>query len=225
VGRDGSAVGTLPRAEEFLVYARTTEIQADPAKMDEGMSMVRDQVYPAVTGMDGCIGMSMFVNRESGRCIVTTAWESEEAMRGSADKVRPLRDEAAQALGTGGTDVHEWDIAVVHRDHAVPEGACARVTWLSGDASTAERAPDVYRMGVLPRVQELDGFCSASFMIDRDAGRAVGAVTFDSREALEASREAASGIRERATQELGATVDAVEEMEVAFAHLHVPEMA
>jgi hypothetical protein len=32
-------------------------------------------------------------------------------------------------------------------------------------------------------------------------------------------------MRERVTQELGATVDAVEEMEVAFAHLHVPEMA
>jgi heme-degrading monooxygenase HmoA len=207
------------------VYARTTAIQADPAKMDEGMSMVRDQVYPAVTGMDGCIGMSMFVNRESGRCIVTTAWESEEAMRGSADKVRPLRDEAEQALGTGGSDVLEWEIAVVHRDHAVPEGACARVTWLSGDSAAAERAPDVYRIAVLPRVQELDGFCSGSMLINRDAGRAVGAVTFDSREALEASREAASDIRERATRELGATVDAVEEMEVAFAHLHVPEMA
>ena len=32
-------------------------------------------------------------------------------------------------------------------------------------------------------------------------------------------------LRERATTELGATVDEVAEMEVALAHLHVPEMA
>jgi heme-degrading monooxygenase HmoA len=224
VGRDGSAVGTLPRAEEFAVYARTTTIQADPARVDDGVRMVRDDVFPAVTSMDGCVGMSMFVNRESGRCIATTAWESEEAIRASADRVRPLRDAVAEAMGSGGVDVHEWEVAVVHRDHAVPDGACARIAWLSGDPATAERAPDTFRMHVLPRVQELAGFCSASVLVNREAGRWVGTTIFDSREAIDASREAATRRREEATRELGATVDMVEEMEVAFAHLHVPEM-
>ena len=89
----------------------------------------------------------------------------------------------------------------------------------------AERAIDMFRMVVLPKVQEMDGFCSASFMVDRGAGRAVGTVTFDSREQLDASREAVAAMRAAATQEMGATVDEVAEMEVALAHLHVPEMA
>jgi len=62
-------------------------------------------------------------------------------------------------------------------------------------------------------------------MIDRVAGRVVGTVAFDSRQSLEASRNAAKDIRERISTELGATVDNVEEMEIVFAHLHVPEMA
>ncbi len=217
--------GALPRAEEFVVYARTTILQADVAKIDEGISLVRDQVIPSVTAMDGCVGMSMLVDRQSGRCIATTAWESEAAMLASAEAVRPLREDAERALGSRSGDVGMWEVAVVHRDHAVPEGACGRVTWLRGDPAMAERAIDMFRMVVLPKVQEMDGFCSASFMVDRGAGRAVGTVTFDSREQLDASREAVAEMRQAATQEMGATVDEVAEMDVALAHLHLPEMA
>ena len=138
--------------------------------------------------------------------------------------MKPLREGAIRALGSSTSDVDMWEVAVVHRDHATPEGACARVTWLSGDPSTAERAVDVYRMAVLPRLQELDGFCSASLLISREAGRVAGTVTFETREQLEASRQSAARIRERASGELGATVDDVAEMEVALAHLHLPEL-
>jgi heme-degrading monooxygenase HmoA len=207
------------------MYVRTTVIQADPAKIDEGVAAVRQEVFPAVSDIDGNVGMSMFVSRESGRCIACTAWESEEAIRESADKVIALRDRAAQTLGASSSDVMQWEVAVVHREHSAPEGACARITWLSGEPGTADRAVDVYKMAVLPRLQEFEGFCSASLFINRDAGRAVGTVTFDSREALEATRESSTKIREAASREMRATVDGVEEMEVEFAHLHVPEMA
>lgn len=207
------------------MYARTTIIQADPARIDDGIATVRDQVLPEVTEMDGCVGMSMLVDRDSGRCIATTAWESEAAMQQTAEKVRPLRDRAQSVLGSSTSDVEMWEVAVVHRDHATPDGACARVTWLSTDSGNVDRALDIFRVGVLPRVQELGGFCSASMLVNRETGRAVGTVTFDSREHLVASREAAGRIRERASREIGATIEDVAELEVAFAHLHVPEMA
>ena len=207
------------------MHVRTTEIQADPAKVDDGIAVVSDEIFPAVSGMDGCVGMSLLVNRDSGRAIATTAWESEEAMMASAERVMPLRSRAEESLASDGSEVHQWEVAVVHRDHATPQGAWARLTWLSGDPASADHAIDTYRMAVLPRLREMDAFCSASLMIDRDAGRVVGTVVFDSRQALEASRSDAQMVRERAAGELGATVDRVDEMEVAFAHLHVPEMA
>lgn len=207
------------------MYARTTTIQGDPARIDDGISLVRDQVLPQVTRLDGCIGMSLLVDRQSGRCIATTAWESESAMQDSRDKVRPLREQAQEVLGASDSRVDMWEVAVVHRLHAAPDGACARVTWVRGDPQTADRALDTYKMGVLPRIQQLDGFCSASFMMNRTDGRAVGTVIFDTREHLEATREMAKRLRETAVGEMGASVEDVAEMEVAFAHLHVPEMA
>lgn len=206
------------------MFVRTTEMQADPAKLDDGIAMVRDEVFPAVSEIDGCAGMSLLVNRAAGRCIATTAWRSEDAMRQSAERVMPLRDQAERSLDATKSEVLQWEVAAVRRHHAAPEGACARLTWLSGEPGMVDRAIDTYKMAVLPRLQEQDGFCSASLMVDRHAGRAVGTVAFDSREALEATRDQAKGLRERVADELGATIDQVEEMEIAFAHLHVPEM-
>ena len=99
--------------------------------------------------------------------------------------------------------------AMYHRFHAPHDLTVEHVTYLSGDPSTAERAIDVYKMAVLPRIQQFDGFCSASFMINRETGRAVGTATFETRQQLEATREASSGIREGATREMGARVDDV----------------
>lgn len=206
------------------MFVRTTEMQADRAKLDDGIAVVRDDIFPAVSQMDGCVGMSLLLDRESGRCIATTAWRSEEAMQETASKVMALRDRAQQAMSGSEAEVHQWEVVAVRRDHAAPDGACARLTWLSGDPTTADRAIDTYKMVVLPRLEAMPGFCSASLMIDRDAGRVVGTVVFEDRAALEASRDAAQAIRESAVRELGATVDAIEEMELAFAHLHVPEM-
>ncbi len=207
------------------MFVRTTEVQADPAKIDDGIAVVRGDIFPAVSEMDGCVGMSLLVNRDSGRCIATTAWQSENAMRDTAERVMPLRERAEQSLGSSASEVRQWEVATVHRERAAPEGACARLTWLSGDPAKGDDAIDTYKMAVLPRLEAMDGFCSASLMIDRAAGRVVGTAVFDSREALEASRDAAQRIRERVSSELGARIDNVEEMELVFAHLHVPEMA
>jgi hypothetical protein len=207
------------------MFVRTTEVQADPKKIDDGIGVVRDEVFPVVSEMDGCVGMSLLVNRESGRCIATTAWQTKEATLASADKVMSLRSRAEDSLGSNGSEVHEWEVAVVHRDHAAPEGACARLTWLSRDPGTAARATDTYRMAVLPRLEEMEGFCSASLMIDREGGRVVGTVVFDSERSMDATGGDARTTRERVAEELGARIERVDEMELMFAHLHVPEMA
>lgn len=207
------------------MFVRTTEVQADPARIDDGITVIRDEIFPAVAGMEGCVGMSLLADRDSGRCIATTAWESEQAMRASADQVVTMRHNAEESMGGGAGEVHQWEVAVVHREHAAPPSACARLTWVSGARDIVDRAIDTYRMAVLPRVREMDGFCSASLMVDREGGRVVSTVAFDSQEALAASAGDAQDIRERVTAELGARVERIDEMEMAFAHLHVPEMA
>ena len=77
-----------------------------------GIARVRDEVMPALQAMDGCIGMSLLVDRESGQCIATSAWEAEQALRASAEKVRQVRDRAAETAA-GSATVAEWEIAVL----------------------------------------------------------------------------------------------------------------
>ena len=205
------------------MYARSTTIHAQPSSIDAGIAHVRDEVLPAMMGIHGCVGLSLLVDRQSGRCIATSAWESAEAMHASTDEVRPIRDRAAQMFG-GSKQVDEWEIAVLHRDHRTHEGACVRVTWSETSPADIDRAVDAFRTA-LPTIEDLDGFCSASLMVDRASGRAASSVTYDSHDAMARTREQASGIRSTIAQHAAGTVREVAEFELALAHLRVPEMA
>ena len=81
------------------MYARSTTVRGDPNSVDEGIAYIRDEVMPAVQRMDGCVGLSMLADRTSGRCIVTTAWADYDALRLSADGVKPMRQRAAEIMG------------------------------------------------------------------------------------------------------------------------------
>ena len=206
------------------MYARSTTVQAQPGFIDAGIAHIRDETMPALQTIDGFVGLSLMVDRESGRCIATSAWESEEAMRANAEQVRPIRDDAVRTFG-GPATIDEWDIAVLHRDHHSAEGACVRATWIKVRPDQFDRAVDFYKTSVLPAIEELEGFCSASLMIDRASGRAVSSATFDSMEAMEQNRDQARSIRTERLRDLGAEQLDVCEFELAIAHLRVPEMA
>jgi heme-degrading monooxygenase HmoA len=207
------------------VYARSTSIQAQPSSIDAGIAHVRDEIMPAVQAMDGCIGISLLADRDSGRCIVTTSWDSEDAMHASRDRVRPLRDQAAAKFeSSGDTQVDEWEIAVLHRDHNSADGACVRATWIKVPPDQAARAIEFYKTDVLPALESLEGFCSASLLINRSTGRAVSSSTFDSHAAMDRNREQARELRNGRTRELGADILDIGEFELALAHLRVPEM-
>lgn len=206
------------------VYARSTTVLAHLDTIDNGIAHVRDEVMPTLMAMDGYVGLSMLCDRGSGRCIVTSSWRTMELMRAGAERIRPIRTRAAEVLG-GAAQVDEWEIAVFHRDHRSMPGACVRATWMRMGGASSDDALDTYRMGIMPYLQEFDGFCSASLMIDRESGYAVSSVTFDSRDAMELSRPQADLIRERGAMEAGVDVVEVGEYELALAHLRVPEMA
>ncbi len=206
------------------MYARSTTIQAQPSSIDAGITYVRDAVLPALTGMTACVGLSLLVDRDSGRCIATSAWPSADAMRASAEQIRPIRYRAADAFG-GSSQVEEWEVAILHRGHRSRDGARVRATWMQLAPSRVDRAIDVFKMASLPAIEQLAGFCSASLLVNHSSGRAVSSVTYDSLAALQQTRDQAATLRAADTQDAGAEVVEVREFELAIAHLRVPEMA
>jgi hypothetical protein len=204
------------------MYARSTTVRADPASLDDLIAYIRDDVLPMVTGLDGCVGLSLLTDRGSGRCITTSAWETAEAMRASADHVRSSRDRAAERFGLT-PEVREWEIAVLHRAHRAGDGACARVTWTRTDPANLDRVVGAYRESLMPWWEETPGFCSNSLMVDRRDGACASAVVFESRDAMAHTRDQFTTLREEFTARMGMDILEVAEFDLALAHLRVPE--
>lgn len=145
-------------------------------------------------------------------------------MRGSEAAVGSLRTMAAEQFGGSLETVNEWDIAVLHREHAAGDGACVRCAWAQLPAGELDRMIDTFAHTALPEVEGMTGFCSASFFVDRSSGRTVGAMAWDSRDAMDASRDTLDEMRSAAITRLGGTVLDVQEFDLAIAHLRVPEL-
>jgi hypothetical protein len=79
------------------MYARVATFESDPRKVDDAITMVRSQVESGETpaGLEGA-KMLMLVNRETGKGLGVTLFESEDAMRRG--------DDALNAMNPGGTE-------------------------------------------------------------------------------------------------------------------------
>lgn len=205
------------------MFVRATTINADPARLDEGIAFVRDNVVPAVSTLPGNLGLSMFVDRATGTSTVSTAWETEKA-RADADAVlTPLRAKGTRIIG-GGTPVTElFELAVIDRLRPAEPGFWSRITRVTIDPSNIEEAIDAYTSSTLHDLQLLEGYCSAVLLVDRARGLGVVSVTFDSQAHLEASRARAEDIRRTGLEKAGAEVAEVREAEIVIAGLRLPQ--
>lgn len=78
------------------MYARVATFDSDPSKVDDAIGMVRDEVQGQTpAGLEGA-KMLMLVNRETGKGLGVTLFESEEAMRRG--------DEALNAMNPGASE-------------------------------------------------------------------------------------------------------------------------
>jgi hypothetical protein len=79
------------------MYARIATFESDPSTIDEAINQVRSEVESDQTpaGLEGA-KMMMLVDRETGRGLGVTIFDSEEAMRRG--------DEALNAMNPGSSE-------------------------------------------------------------------------------------------------------------------------
>jgi hypothetical protein len=79
------------------MYARVATFESDPSHVDDAIEMVRTQVESGETppGLEGA-KMLMLINRETGKGLGVTLFESEGAMQRG--------DEALNAMNSGGSE-------------------------------------------------------------------------------------------------------------------------
>lgn len=200
------------------MYARSTTFHGRPENIDAGIRFVVSEAGPLLDTIEGCRGLSLLVDRDTGQCIATSSWVSEAALRGSDEQLRPIRERGRAILG-GSMQVDDWEIALMHRSQ---HGECCRVSWLRGDP---DAMTETFRIGILADLEQTRGFCSASLLVNRSAGLGCITTTWETRGAMVASRSSADDMRERVASTADGGIVEVHDFDLAYAHLHVPEMA
>src|SRR5215204_5427344 len=92
------------------VYARVSSFEGPPELMNEALRQAREEVLPEARQMEGFKGMIALGDRQSGKALGITFWESEEAMRASEEAANRLREESAEAGGERIAGVDRYEV-------------------------------------------------------------------------------------------------------------------
>ena len=98
------------------MFARVSTYTGASDQIDEAIRQVRENVLPRVEQLDGYKGAYLLVDRQSGKSLSVTLWESEEAMRASEEAASSLRSEVAEALGTQMVGVERYEVALAAQE-------------------------------------------------------------------------------------------------------------
>ena len=102
------------------MHARVSIFEGAPDEIDEGLRQAREQVLPRARQMDGFKGIIALGDRQSGKTLGITLWESEEAMRASEEAANRLREESAEASGGTVAGVERYEVGLFEVPSAGP---------------------------------------------------------------------------------------------------------
>lgn len=203
------------------MWARAT-VLTSPGRVDGVVDLVRERILPVVDTQPGSLGLSMNVDRTTGRCTVTSVWKDRASMHASEPALAPLRGQAARAAGNVPVATEEYEVAALERVRQAVPGCWVRATRVRLDPSAIDTGVRTFQRGTVREVARLPGFRSALLLVDRRSGNGVVSVVFDDRAALDASRERAQQVRSQASARTSAEVTDVVESEIVVAGLRLP---
>jgi serine phosphatase RsbU (regulator of sigma subunit) len=100
------------------VFARIVTYTADPsprlqsatvANIEQGLRRTWERL-PGVRQLEGLESAYFFVDRQRGKAIFISLWESEEAMNNSEEMMRPLRAQLSEAFAANSVDVEQYEV-------------------------------------------------------------------------------------------------------------------
>lgn len=93
------------------MFARVTTTKGQVTK-EEAVRVIRNRVLPAADGLTGFKGGLWLLDQKGGKGLTITLFESEEALRASAEAADRLRKEAVGELGASVASVESYEVVV-----------------------------------------------------------------------------------------------------------------
>jgi heme-degrading monooxygenase HmoA len=97
---------------DVAMHARMTTLEGSPDRMDEGVRDIREAVLPQLQQQDGFKGFLALGDRQSGKLVGITFWESEQAMRAAEEVGDRSRRETAEDIGDTIEGVERFEVGL-----------------------------------------------------------------------------------------------------------------
>ena len=94
------------------MFARTTIGEALPERLDKMTHEIREHVLPALRMQDGFVDVLVLGERESGKVLAVSLWESEQAMNATEEVAYWGRVFSAEAAGGMVRGVERYEVFI-----------------------------------------------------------------------------------------------------------------
>ena len=92
------------------MHARVTRFKGEPARIDEGIRNIKENVVPNAKKLAGFKNGYWLVDRKTGEGFGVTFFESEEALQSSEEAAKKMREQAASTVGNQITGVERYEV-------------------------------------------------------------------------------------------------------------------
>ena len=92
------------------MHARVVTFQGDPAKMQEMGTMFPQRVLPVLKQQRGFKGVTVLLDRERGKALGISLWESADAADAAMAVIGPMRQEQAATMGSSAPPAEGFEV-------------------------------------------------------------------------------------------------------------------
>jgi hypothetical protein len=91
------------------MQARISTIEGDAGRIDDAVEIINERILPSLKSLEGFTAANFVADRSAGKLVAIAFYQDEASLEGSAEAVKPMRTEVAEAMGgkVVGTESYE----------------------------------------------------------------------------------------------------------------------
>src|SRR5438445_8477256 len=209
-------------SQERASHVRVVRLKGEPANTDKAIRQWTSEIFPLLKKQDGFRGATLVGNRKTGDGLSVIYWESEQAMKNARPKGRPQAETIWAQTGGKIVDDDEYEVAVLERIQPAKAGVSVRVTTVEGDPAKHAEGIANFKEKIVPVIRKQAGARTALLFVNPKTGRTFSGTAWDTRQDLDKSEAAVSGLRDAALKKAGGKTGKVDLFEVSFTEILMP---
>jgi hypothetical protein len=95
----------------MAMQARISTIEGDGGKIDDALEIINEKIMPDLKALEGFTAANFLVDRSAGKLVAVAFYDNEAALEGSAEAVKPMRTQVAEAMAGKVTGVESYELA------------------------------------------------------------------------------------------------------------------